>query len=117
MALRELRTESHRHGTTTKPERSPNRTLIDERQDDTRLPLIRCRECDSKLLQLERIWLLADGRRVAHRRCPECGTRDSVTVGAFAMKLWLAREERLRSELSETAAELAGGAEVPAGLT
>ena len=64
------------------------------------LPLIRCRECDSKLLQLERIWLLADGRRVAHRRCPECGTRDSVTVGAFAMKLWLAREERLRSELS-----------------
>ncbi len=69
------------------------------------LPLIRCRECDSKLLQLERIWLLADGRRVAHRRCPECGTRDSVTVGAFAMKLWLAREERLRSELSETAAE------------
>jgi len=65
------------------------------------LPLIRCRECDSKLLQLERIWLLADGRRVAHRRCPECGTRDSVTVGAFAMKLWLAREERLRSELSE----------------
>ncbi len=61
------------------------------------LPLIRCRECDSKLLQLERIWLLADGRRVAHRRCPECGTRDSVTVGAFAMKLWLAREERLRT--------------------
>ena len=69
------------------------------------------------LLQLERIWLLADGRRVAHRRCPECGTRDSVTVGAFAMKLWLAREERLRGELSETAAELAGGAEVPIGLT
>jgi hypothetical protein len=33
------------------------------------------------------------------------------------MKLWLAREERLRGELSETAAELAGGAEVPAGLT
>ena len=81
------------------------------------LPLIRCRECDSKLLQLERIWMLADGRRVAHRRCPECGTRDSVTVGAFAMKLWLAREERLRAELSETADELAGGAEVPAGLT
>jgi DNA-directed RNA polymerase subunit RPC12/RpoP len=81
------------------------------------LPLIRCRECDSKLLQLERIWLLADGRRVAHRRCPECGTRDSVTVGAFAMKLWLAREERLRSELLETAGELAGGAEVPATLT
>src|SRR4249920_3774983 len=81
------------------------------------LPLIRCRECDSKLLQLERIWLLADGRRVAHRRCPECGMRDSVTVGAFAMKLWLAREERLRSELSETASGLAGGAEVPAALT
>jgi hypothetical protein len=33
------------------------------------------------------------------------------------MKLWLAREERLRSELLETACELAGGAEVPATLT
>ena len=43
--------------------------------------------------------------------------RDSVTVGAFAMKLWLAREERLRTELSETATGLAGGAEVPAALT
>jgi DNA-directed RNA polymerase subunit RPC12/RpoP len=77
------------------------------------LPLIRCRECDSKLLQLERIWLLADGRRVAHRRCPECGTRDSVTVGAFAMKLWLAREERLRRTAHvEPIARVAAGAAV-----
>src|SRR4051794_25551308 len=56
------------------------------------LPVIRCRECDSKLLQLERIWLLADGRHIADRRCPECSTRDSVIVGPFATQFWLARE-------------------------
>ena len=77
------------------------------------LALVRCRECDSKLLQLERIWLLADGRRVADRRCPECGTRDSVTVGVFATKLWLAREHRLRRDLIEAANELARSAGLP----
>jgi DNA-directed RNA polymerase subunit RPC12/RpoP len=77
------------------------------------LALVRCRECDSKLLQLERIWLLADGRRVADRRCPECGTRDRVTVGAFATKLWLAREQRFRRDLIEAADRLARSAGLP----
>lgn len=77
------------------------------------LALVRCRECDSKLLQLERIWLLSDGRRVADRRCPECGTRDRVTVGVFAAKLWLAREQRVRRDLIEAADRLAGGAGLP----
>lgn len=77
------------------------------------LALVRCRECDSKLLQLERIWLLSDGRRVADRRCPECGTRDRVTVGAFAAKLWLAREQRFRCDLIDAADRLAGGAGLP----
>jgi hypothetical protein len=77
------------------------------------LALVRCRECDSKLLQLERIWLLADGRRVADRRCPECGTCDSVAVGAFATKLWLAREQRFRRVLIEAADELAHSAGLP----
>jgi hypothetical protein len=77
------------------------------------LALVRCRECDSKLLQLERIWLLSDRRHVADRRCPECGTLDSVTVGAFAAKLWLAREQRFRRDLIEAADELARGARLP----
>jgi DNA-directed RNA polymerase subunit RPC12/RpoP len=81
------------------------------------LALIRCRECDSKLLQLERIWLLADGRRIADRRCPECGTRDSVIVGTFATRLWLAREQRLRLDLMKAAEKLARGAELPVILS
>jgi hypothetical protein len=78
------------------------------------LPLIRCRECDSKLLQLERVWMLADGRHIADRRCPECGTRDSVVVGMFATRLWLAREQRLRRDVKKAAEDLARGAELPA---
>ena len=81
------------------------------------LALIRCRECDSKLLQLERIWVLADGRRIADRRCPECGMRDSVIVGTFATQLWLAREQRLRLDLMKAAEELARGAELPVILS
>ena len=81
------------------------------------LALIRCRECGSKLLHLERIWMLADGRRIADRRCPECGTRDSVIVGTFATQLWLAREQRLRLDLMKTAEEFARGAELPVFLS
>jgi hypothetical protein len=80
--------------------------------EDSMLALIRCRECDSKLLQLERIWMLADGRRVVDRRCPECDTRDTVRVGTFATQLWLAREQRLRLDLMNAAEELARGAEL-----
>ena len=79
------------------------------------LALVRCRECDSKLLQLERIWLAPplDGRRAADRRCPDCGTRDSVILGTFATQLWLARVQRLRLDLTKAAEELARGAELP----
>ncbi len=80
------------------------------------IPLIRCRACESKLLQVERIWALADGRNVAHRRCPECDMRDRVTVGSFALKLWMAREQRLREELDARATALADGAPVDVAL-
>jgi hypothetical protein len=81
------------------------------------LPLIRCRDCDSKLLQLERMWMLGDGRRIADRRCPECDAHDSVIVGELAAQLWLAREERLRVGLMATADDLGCGAELPANLS
>jgi hypothetical protein len=68
------------------------------------------------VLQLARVWLLADGRRIADRRCPECDTRDSVVVGAFATQLWLAREKRLRVELMAAADELGRGPEPPVNL-
>jgi hypothetical protein len=65
--------------------------------------LVRCRECESRLLQLERAWLLADGRRVAERRCPECGRRDSVTAAPEAIDAWLRREQRLLGQLAAAA--------------
>ena len=42
--------------------------------------LIRCRRCDSALLQLERVWLLHDGRHAAERRCPDCDRHDMVVA-------------------------------------
>jgi hypothetical protein len=65
------------------------------------IPLISCRDCGSKLLQLERAWLLHDGSRIADRHCPECGMRDSVEIGGFALRLWLTREARLSEQLEQ----------------
>ena len=45
------------------------------------LALIRCRECDSKLLQLERIRMLGDGR-ASPTPLPGVGTRDTVHLEA-----------------------------------
>jgi hypothetical protein len=50
--------------------------------------LTRCRDCSSRLLQLERVWLLPDGRHVARRRCPECGLVDHVTAAPDAIWSW-----------------------------
>jgi hypothetical protein len=63
--------------------------------------LTRCRDCSSRLLQLERIWLLPDGRHVARRRCPECELVDHVTASAEALWVWrrLARSQRDGLEL------------------
>jgi hypothetical protein len=61
--------------------------------------LVRCFECDSPLLQLERAWMLADGRHVAERRCPECQRRDCVSASPPAIRAWLEREQRLLLEL------------------
>jgi hypothetical protein len=69
-------------------------------------PLVRCFECDSPLLQLERAWMLADGRHVAERRCPECGRRDCVSASQKAILAWRERERRLLLEL--------GGGSTPA---
>ena len=71
------------------------------------LPLTRCRTCDSRLLQLERMWMLADGRHVAERRCPECQTCDTVTADALALHVWARRERRTRHALRHEAAAMA----------
>jgi hypothetical protein len=67
-------------------------------------PLVRCGACDSPLLQLERMWLLADGRHVAERRCPECERYDAVAAAPDALLAWRRREERLLARLADEAA-------------
>jgi hypothetical protein len=69
------------------------------------LALTSCRDCGSRLLQLERIWLLRGARHVAERRCPECQRRDSVVVEDAALAAWMRRERRLRAALRELVEE------------
>ena len=71
--------------------------------------LTRCRDCSSKLLQLDGMWLMPDGRHVARRRCPECETVDLVTASPEALWAWrrLARQQRDRLEC--TAGDLVSG--------
>jgi hypothetical protein len=67
--------------------------------------LTRCRDCDSRLLQLERFWLMADRRWVAERHCPECGTRDAVAAPGEAISAWARRERAVRQDLKREATE------------
>ncbi len=76
------------------------------------LPLTRCRHCSSKLLQLERMWLLPDGRHVARRRCPECEAVDDVTADPQALWAWRADSRRQRERIEQTVAELSEGVAV-----
>jgi len=71
--------------------------------------LTRCSECSSKLLQLERMWLLADGRHVAERRCPECERVDHVTANPEALWAWRRLASRQRERLEQTVVELVEG--------
>ena len=61
--------------------------------------LTSCRSCSSKLLQLDAIWLLPDGRHVARRCCPECGRVDTVCASSLALYAWRQRSEEQRGEL------------------
>jgi hypothetical protein len=72
--------------------------------------LTRCRECSSKLLQLDGMWLMPDGRHVARRRCPECETVDLVTASPEALWAWRRLARRQRDALEVTVLELITGA-------
>jgi hypothetical protein len=61
--------------------------------------LTSCRDCSSKLLQLEEMWLQPDGQHVARRRCPECHRVDTVTANPLALWAWRRQSERERGEL------------------
>ena len=65
-----------------------------------------CRDCSSQLLQLDKMWLLADGRHVARRRCPECQRVDIVSAHPLALWAWCRRRARQREELERRLLEL-----------
>jgi hypothetical protein len=65
-----------------------------------------CRDCSSKLLQLDKLWLLPDGRHVARRRCPECQRVDTVCAHPLALWAWCHRSARQRDELAYGLLEL-----------
>jgi hypothetical protein len=65
-----------------------------------------CRDCSSKLLQLEGMWLLPDGRHIARRRCPECQRVDVVSAHPLALWAWRRRSAREREELEHRLLEV-----------
>ncbi len=71
--------------------------------------LTRCRVCSSRLLELDRMWLLPDGRHVARRHCPECETVDHVTADPIALWAWRRETQRHRAHLELIVLELAAG--------
>jgi hypothetical protein len=68
--------------------------------------LTACRECASKLLQLDAMWLLPDGRHVVRRRCPECQRVDTVSAHPLALWAWRRRSARQSDELVHGLLEL-----------
>ena len=92
------------------PKRPDDLPEFDVRAASPRLlALTRCRACESDLLQLDRIWWIVGNRRVADRRCPECGRRDSVLVDEAAIIAWFRRERRLLADLRQAVRDTATG--------
>ena len=52
------------------------------------------------------MWLLADGRHAAERRCPDCDRHDMVVADPRALQIWAKRERQLLETLEELAAAL-----------
>ena len=70
-------------------------------------PLVRCRECGSKLLQPLAVVGPVEGLSIVARFCPECGRRDIVVGEHLAVEVWLRREERVAAWMEESADALA----------
>lgn len=71
-------------------------------------PLVRCRDCDSGLLQAVDVVGPLDGSSIVARYCPECECRDVVVADAFAVQVWQRRNTRLAEWMGGMAEALAG---------
>lgn len=90
----------------------------DHRRMDRKLTLslVRCRECDSRLLQAVDVVGPIDGSCVVARFCPECGRRDLVVAEGFAVRVWQRRDERIVTWLGTVADQIASAAEIAADV-
>jgi hypothetical protein len=71
------------------------------------IPLVRCRDCDSLLLQLLEFVGPIDGSSVVARYCPDCERGDTVVAEHAAVEAWLRRDARTASWMTIAADELA----------
>jgi hypothetical protein len=71
------------------------------------VPLVRCRDCASPLLQPVASVAPLAGLSIVVRRCPDCGRRDSVVADGVAVQVWLARERRIADSMAAAADDLA----------
>ena len=76
---------------------------------DTFIPLVRCRDCDSPLLQIVDIAGPIAGSVIVARHCPECERADTVVAEHEAVQTWLRREARLLTWMLAAADTLAAG--------
>ena len=85
------------------------------------IPLVRCRECNSPLLQPIAVAGPIEGASLVSRFCPDCGLRDIVVAEDNAVQEWLLRDARIAAwmiaDADAMAAELAlaGVPPMPAG--
>jgi hypothetical protein len=72
-----------------------------------RFPLVRCRECDSPLLQPLAVTAAIDGLCLVSRYCPDCARRDIVVADEIAAQAWFRRERRMTAWITLCADALA----------
>jgi hypothetical protein len=71
------------------------------------IPLVRCRECASPLLQpVEVVGPIGD-TSIVTRFCPECERRDTVVAEDFAVQAWLDRDRRIAGWMARSADAIA----------
>jgi hypothetical protein len=73
----------------------------------TSLPLARCRDCASPLLQPLDVAGPVGGLSIVVRFCPECERTDSVVAQHSAVDAWLRRDEQIIAWMAASADALA----------
>jgi hypothetical protein len=76
-------------------------------RNGTSIPLVRCRDCASPLLQPLEVTAAIDGLSIVSRFCPDCARRDIVVAEDFAVQVWLRRDQRIAAWMAECADALA----------